>query len=131
MARLVIGVLALASAAVSPMARAETSALPDPTRPPMAADGSPGVSLPERPDGFAVTTILFAPTRRIALLNGRMVHEGSTLGAARVVRIERDAVFIEIAGQSRRLPVYADPVHKPGKVNAVLPPAAVKERKHD
>ncbi len=107
------------------------SALPDPTRPPTAADGSPLAAAPDAPDTFTVNSILFAPARRIALLNGRMVHEGSTLGGAKVVRIERDAVFIEVAGQSRRLPVYADPAHKPVKVHAGLPLAAVQERKHD
>jgi hypothetical protein len=105
--------------------------LPDPTRPPSAADGTVLTATPDSPAGFVVTSILFAPARRNALLNGQMVHEGSMLGAVRVQRIERDAVFIDVGGQSRRLPIYTDTVHKPVKVPAALPALAAKERNHD
>ncbi len=45
------------------------------------------------------------PAQRFAIIDGRRVAEGDTIGEARVVRIERDGVLLEWQGRGIRLPV--------------------------
>jgi MSHA biogenesis protein MshK len=88
--------------------------LPDPTRPPPSAPAAvPSAgAVADAPESYAVQSIVFGTTRRLAVINGRQVHEGSTLGEARVVQIQRDVVILEIHGQRRPVPMYASVVHK-------------------
>jgi len=89
------------------------AALADPTRPPLAAP----VAAPSAPasaaPGYLVQSIVFGPSRRLAVINGHQVHEGSALGEARVVQIQRDAVILEIQGQRRAMSMYASALRAP------------------
>lgn len=84
----------------------------DPTQPPQA---SPAAALiagtaPVAP-AYTVQSILFSPRRRLALVNGQEVHEGSQLGGARVVAIASGAVTLDVAGHRQTLLIHADVNH--------------------
>lgn len=54
----------------------------------------------------ALSSILYGNGRRLAILNGRILGEGDTVGARRILRIERDAVVLrDSAGATVRVPV--------------------------
>jgi len=76
----------------------------DPTRPPgqveSAADAGPN-------GAPRVESILIAPDRRIAVVNGREVTVGSQLGDARVVRISESEVVIRRTGGEETLKLFA------------------------
>jgi hypothetical protein len=53
-----------------------------------------------------VNSILVAPDRRLAVLNGEIVREGDAVGPRVVVRIERGAVVLrEPSGYEVRVPI--------------------------
>jgi hypothetical protein len=56
----------------------------------------------------AVRTILFSASRRLAIVNGRIVGVGDAVGAYTVADIEKDAVvFAAPSGGRLRVPVHA------------------------
>jgi len=56
----------------------------------------------------AVRSILFSSTRRLAIVDGRIVGVGDTVGALTVTAIEQDAVvFTTSSGERRRVSVHA------------------------
>jgi hypothetical protein len=82
-------------------------------------------------DSYTVQSVVFGPGRRVALLNGHEVREGSVLGPVRVLQIERDAVVLERSGQRERIPVHPEVAHK-----SPVPPTAphiarAKVKSHD
>ena len=92
-----IGV-ALGSAAFAgslAIAAAEQPALTDPTRPPNAS-GAPGAE-GEAPAGLSgqLQSVLIAPGRRIAVINGQSVSVGSKFGDATVTRIVETEVTLK------------------------------------
>ena len=70
-----------------PVARIDAASLPDPTRPPQRfnapADSSPAVA-----DNWQLGSILIAPQRRVAVINGRALIVGDQVNGAKVVAIE-------------------------------------------
>jgi len=77
-------------------------ALNDPTRP---TDPSHyfGSSSTPAPDALMLQSILFAPERRIAVINGMRVQEGDRVGSARVVNIQDSQVLLETSRGTRTL----------------------------
>jgi len=112
--------IVLAASAVMAMGGAAATALPDPTRPPLAASASTGAAAASAPvpEPFLLQSIVFGPTRRLAVINGRQVHEGSALGEARVLQIKREAVLLEIQGRPTMLSLYPGGAH--GAPNAIV-----------
>jgi MSHA biogenesis protein MshK len=96
---------ALAAAAVA------AAALPDPTRPPLAAPLAPPAATVPSPGNFRLQSIVFGPGRRLAVINGHQVHEGSAVGEARVLQIQRESVVLEIEGRRQALSLYASAAH--------------------
>lgn len=133
MAGALIGRLLSACAALWLGVACAADALPDPTRPPAAAPVAPAPgagSVQAEPDSYTVQSIVYGPSRRLAVINGREVREGSTLGEARVVQIQRDVVILEIQGQRRPMPMYASVVQKPS-ASAVRPAASTGVKNHE
>jgi MSHA biogenesis protein MshK len=92
---------------------AGAAALADPTRPPLPAAAAPAAVAADAAPSYTVQSIVFGAARRLAVINGRQVHEGSSLGEARVVQIQRDAVVLEIQGRRRAMPMYASAAPAP------------------
>ena len=91
-------------------------ALVDPTRPPSMAAGTP------RDGGAAKHTasqrlqsILISPTRRLAVIDGRTVTEGSRVDAATVVQIAETRVTLRQGAELTTLELYPGIQRTPGK----------------
>ncbi len=65
-------------------------ALSDPTRPPQAREASRAAA-PARPH-WSVSSVMIAPGRRLAVVNGRTVGVGDRVGGARVLAVLTDGV---------------------------------------
>lgn len=74
-----------------PGARLSAASLPDPTRPPQRFL-APAASGPIVADDWQLGSILIAPQRRVAVINGRSLSVGSQVSGAKVVAIEADQV---------------------------------------
>lgn len=89
-----------------PSARAE---LGDPTRPPDVS--TVAVESPESGDApFRVSTILIAPGRKVAIVNGSRVEVGDEVGGATVSEINAQAVLLEMTGEEFELRISGQPV---------------------
>ncbi len=89
-----------------PSARAE---LGDPTRPPDVS--TVAVESPESGDApFRVSTILIAPGRKVAIVNGSRVEVGDKVGGATVSEINAQAVLLELGGEEIELRISGQPV---------------------
>ncbi len=78
--------------------------LPDPTRPPGAAELAAWRGQPGAQDAtWRLESVLVSPQRRVAVINGRRVTEGDTVDGARIGAIEATHALIEVEGQTRRL----------------------------
>lgn len=75
------------------LSRAE-EALRDPTRPYSAAERGTASS-----PRFVVNAIIVSDDRRVAIVNGRRVGVGSSIGKAEVIAIEKDQLVLEIDGK--------------------------------
>ena len=101
MTRLVIlaaGLLATQMALCAPFA--------DPTRPANAIEGASGPRGSEA--GPRVESILIAPDRRIAIINGEPVALGGKIAAAQVVRITESEVVIRGDEGERTLKLFPE-----------------------
>ncbi|MEA3192432.1 MAG: biosis protein MshK [Betaproteobacteria bacterium] len=77
----------------------------DPTQPPTvrsAAEGS------EVPSGPRIESILIAPDRRLAVINGQQVTIGSRVGSAAVVRITETEVVLRGAEGEQTLKLFPE-----------------------
>lgn len=72
-------------------------ALRDPTRP-----YSPVKGIRASSPGFVVNAIIISPQRRVAIVNGRRVSVGGSLGGATVIAIEKDHLVLESGGKRIR-----------------------------
>lgn len=82
--------------------------LVDPTAP-LTMSASPGptqASLFSLLSTYKVTSILIRPNTKVAVINSRQVREGEMVGNAEVVRIEKNAVTLNVAGEERVLELY-------------------------
>lgn len=82
-------------------AAAATETLSDPMRPwaPVPA------AVVERiaNERYRLSAILYSPERRVAIVNGRALSEGQRLGRARVTRIHRGKVDLEVGNKTLTL----------------------------
>jgi MSHA biogenesis protein MshK len=100
----------LAAAATSAAATAQAR-LADPTRPPQGAEA------PEAPAGAAVQpapkeahrlqSVLIAPDRKLAVIDGRTVPLGGRIDGAHVVAITETSVTLRRGAQTETLPLNA------------------------
>ena len=77
---------------------ASAAALHDPMRPGGAAPPSPSTERAPAPS-YRLDSIILAPQRRSAIINGRLVNEGEMLGRAQITRIEASRVTLRIGNQ--------------------------------
>jgi len=87
-------------------AAAAAQTLPDPTRPPASLTQPSEVAADT--DGPVLQSILVSPQRRVAVISGRTVQEGDTIGNARVVRITDTQVFLRSGNETRVLRLYPE-----------------------
>jgi MSHA biogenesis protein MshK len=81
----------------------------DPTRPPGQVEGAGDAGADS---AIRVESILIAPDRRIAIVNGREVTIGSQVGDARVVRISESEIVIRSAQGDETLKLFAPVVRR-------------------
>ncbi|WP_235548476.1 general secretion pathway protein GspB [Noviherbaspirillum sp. Root189] len=81
---------------------AGAQALPDPTRPPAALqkDERETENVPAAPE---LQSVLISPKRRVATINGQIVHVGDKVGEAQVVKITENEVVLRNGKESRTL----------------------------
>ena len=83
--------------------------LTDPMRP---SDAEPARSeAPAAAARYELSAILYSPDRRVAIVNGRSVREGQRVGRARVARIRRGRVELDL-GDRRLTLALATPPNK-------------------
>lgn len=68
--------------------------LRDPTRPYTARQPSAATA-----PRFVVNAIIISPERRVAIVNGRRVNVGDSIGNATVVAIEKEEMILEVDGK--------------------------------
>jgi hypothetical protein len=83
-------------------ARAADAPVHDPMQPYRLVAGPGGAIAAPR---FALTAVLIAPTRRVAIVNGRPYERGETVDGAEIVRIEPDAVHLREHGNELVVPL--------------------------
>lgn len=99
MAHLVMNRLPLFVAVLALMAMTSTATanepLNDPTRPPIAPAG-PVASIEKRPsvEGLVLQSVLVAADRRAAVISGRMVAIGGSVGGYRLVQVGENDVTL-------------------------------------
>lgn len=78
----------------------------DPTRPPSAASSAPDAEkgAPNR----ALQSVLIAPGRSVAVIDGQLVRVGSRLGDARVVKIDESGVVLRNGSTTETLKLLPD-----------------------
>ncbi len=90
---------------------AHGESLPDPTRPPLAAEtpGSPsgtGGVAGEAPSAPGLQSILLSPGYKAAIIDGRQVRLGGKIGDAKVVEIRAGEVVLQKGKQREVLKLY-------------------------
>lgn len=83
---------------------AQGAPFPDPTRPPSMTGSGDDTS----PGGPQLESILIAPDRRLAVINGEQVTLGSKIGGGAVVRITETEVVVRGAEGEQTLRLYPD-----------------------
>jgi len=58
--------------------------------------------------GFVLSAILYSADRRVAIVNGQPVSEGQRVNGARVRRIDRGKVELEVDGEILKLALITD-----------------------
>ena len=89
---------------------AAQSGLADPTRPPNAPSAS--AANEPAPAGLRLQSILIAPGRRIAVIDGHTVAQGGKLGDATVSRIDASSVTLLVGDERKVLQLLPDAARK-------------------
>lgn len=92
----IAGALLLAGA----IAAAEEPPLRDPMRPFASGTGA-GVAAAAAAPRFVLTAVLIAPTRRVAIVNGKPYVQGEAVDGAEIVAIELDSVRLREGAAER------------------------------
>lgn len=71
-------------------------ALTDPTRPGQYQPGPAKIQ-------YRLESILFSQSRRVAVINGKVLAEGEKIGSARVLSIGEDTVRLQTGGKTLKL----------------------------
>lgn len=101
----------------APFALQARDGIPDPTRPPtpaeIAAFFGGGADQARRP-AFDLQSILLAPDRRIAIIDGQRLRVGDRLESAKVTAIEPGRVLLDRAGETieLRIDTHLDDNHE-------------------
>ena len=88
-------------------------ALEDPTRPPGQQVSAPAPSV--APRQFALTSIVYGPERRVAVIDGVPRSEGDTFDGVRLRRVYPGRVELVVQGQVRELRLAALPTIRTSK----------------
>jgi MSHA biogenesis protein MshK len=78
----------------------------DPTRPPSPVAGVPGGE--RSAQSRTLQSVLIAPGRSVAVVDGEMVRVGSRLGDAEVVKIDEFGVVLRSGGRTEMLKLLPD-----------------------
>jgi MSHA biogenesis protein MshK len=82
----------------------------DPFRPPREVEApSPAAGVPQGP---RLESVLIAPDRRIAVINGQPYTEGATFGDGRILRISESEVVLRRAGRDEVLKLYPQDIKR-------------------
>jgi MSHA biogenesis protein MshK len=100
MSRWPIGTMCAMFALFDPAAAVAQAGLVDPTRPPNVVDA--GLPSEATPAGMQLQSVLIAPGRRIAVIDGQTVALGGRLGEAKIVRIDEASVTL-LVGQEKQV----------------------------
>ena len=102
--RIVVAALMLPLLGATAAGRAEN--LPDPTRPPSAFE-RPDTDSRAVPDSTPVLqSVLIAPGRTVATINGREMKVGDSLGGARIVKISETEVLLRNGNEMEKLKLF-------------------------
>lgn len=85
---------------------APADTLVDPTRPPSPTAGVPGGE--KSAQGRTLQSVLIAPGRSVAVIDGEMVRVGGRLGDAEVVKIDESGVVLRSSGRMETLRLLPD-----------------------
>ncbi len=96
--------LATSLAALLLACTAHAAPFADPTQPPVARDQADAGAA----SGPRVQSILIAPDRRLAVINGQQVTVGSRVGTAAVVRITETEVVLRSADGEQKLKLFPE-----------------------
>ncbi len=89
--------------------RSAHAGLGDPTQPPnLASVAVETLDSGEAP--FRLSSILIAPERQVAIVNGARVEVGDEVSGATVIEISAWAVLLEMAGEEIELRITGSPV---------------------
>lgn len=86
-----------------------SASLPDPTRPMTAAPVAGKADPAATEESLVLQSVLIAGERRLAIINGRRLQVGDTIGRSRVIRIAAGEVQLRRDGQLQTLTVYNRP----------------------
>lgn len=89
-----------------PVAGAASEVSIDPTRPPSASTNASGDDKPGHVR--VVQSVLIAPGRTVAVVDGQTVRVGSRIGDARVMRIDETGVMLSQNGKTEILVLFPD-----------------------
>jgi MSHA biogenesis protein MshK len=78
----------------------------DPFRPPREIEAPPASASATPASGPRLESVLIAPDRRIAVINGEQYAEGDRIGEGRVLRITESEVVIARAGREESLTLF-------------------------
>lgn len=85
-------------------AAAQAAPFADPTQPPIVRDAGEGA----RTAGPRIESILIAPDRRLAVIDGQQVTVGSRVGSSAVVRITETEVVVRGAAGEQTLRLFPE-----------------------
>jgi hypothetical protein len=91
-------VLIAIALALAGIARAAEPPVRDPMRPFNSVPGAGGVAAAAGEPRFALTGVLIAPSRRVAILNGKPYLAGAVVDGAEIVAIEPGTVHLRENG---------------------------------
>ena len=103
--------LVLTVVVVPALAPASAQELADPTRPPNA----PAPGQDAGPVGTQLQSVLIAPGRRRAIINGKSVALGESVGEAKVVRISETEVVLQKGDETEVLKLFPGVEKQPVK----------------
>ena len=87
---------------------AQAAPFADPFRPPRQVEQPANEEAGKAPAPSRLESVLIAPDRRVAVINGQQYVEGDRYGGGRVVRISESEVVIRHADRQEKLSLFPD-----------------------
>ena len=91
---------------------AQAASFADPFRPPREAEQAGAADRAIPAAATRLESVLIAPDRRIAVINGQQYTEGARFGSGRVVRISEGEVVIRHADRDEALKLFPQGIKK-------------------